>query len=310
MIKINIYFEIQTVQTVDMQKKNQEIIKSLSILENNEAFFDSFMIEGYEENVFGLESTPRLIDAAGICICLQGEGEIIVNTQSYHFKKGDMCVILPNSILQIAWKSPDFEGFTVASTREFLDNINFPPGLSMYLFIKENPCISLNPTEQKRLLILCKSLKAHDKRTEHPFRYEISRFLALTIICEIVATYQKNQPLQRQPYSRKNRLFLEFQELIAKHYYKHKTVDFYADKLCITSRYLSTIAKEISGSTATECITRVVMVNARTLLTTTEMSIQQISDKLNFPNPSFFSKHFKKNTGMTPKECRNLRKRV
>lgn len=279
-------------------------LESISIMDKGSTFFNSFTIEGSYEDILGLESMPHLVDAAGLCICLQGEAEIIINAQSYRLRRGDMCVVVPNSILQVKSKSDDFEGYTAAVSPHFFNSVSIPSATAIYLYVKDNPCISLEPGEQAGLLALCDGLREHDQRTDHPFRYEISQLAVMTVFYEIAAIFKKRQPLEKQPYSRRNRLFLEFQHLVAIHHDSHRTIDFYADKLCITPRYLSAIVREVSGMTASECIERVVILNARLLLTTTDMTIQQISDSLNFPNHSFFSKYFKRITGMTPKECR------
>ena len=83
-------------------------------------------------------------------------------------------------------------------------------------------------------------------------------------------------------------------------------MEFYADRLCITPRYLSAICKELTGMTATESINNHVMVNARILLASTDMSVLQISEELNFPNPSFFSQFFKRHEGVVPKTYRAM----
>lgn len=267
-------------------------------------FFNCFDIDERYEDLFDLESMPRMIDVAGLCICFEGTAEIIVNAQRYCLQKGDMCVILPKSILKLAGKSDDFRGYTIAVTQKFFNQINIPSSTSIYLYVKENPCISLNQEQQARLLKFCNDLEAHDTLENHLFRQEISALQAMVVVYEIIAIYKSKQPLMHQPYTRKNKLFLEFQQLITTHYSKHKTIDFYADKLCVSTRYLSSVAKEISGLTASDCITRVVLLNAKILLSDTEKTIQQISDSLNFPNPSFFSKYFKRNTGKTPREYR------
>lgn len=292
-------------QNYVMQYKEIERILSASSCDlfDESCFFNRIAV-GNDYDELGLGSMPCLIESAGLCICLEGTAEIVVNTQRYHLQKGDMCVITPNTILKIAFRSEDFKGYTIALAQKFFHSINIPASTSFYLYIKENPCISLSPEQQDNLLKFCNHLKAHDMREGHPFRHEISGLMVMTGIYEIIAIYKDKQPLKHQPYSRKNKLFLEFQQLIATHYGKHKTIDFYADKLCVSSRYLSAVVKEISGLTASDCISRVVIMNIKNLLTSTEMTIQQISDEMNFPNPSFFTKYFKRMTGETPKAYR------
>lgn len=281
-------------------------LSAISVVNGDGFFFENFTVEGVEPDMLGLESVPKRVDASGLCICLQGEVEIASDGRSYLIKAGDLCVVFPNTILQIIRKSPDFKGYTMAGTSEFMKQINISSSTAIYLEIKVNPCISLSEEEQNMLLTLCEMLKEKDMRKNHIFRHEITRMLLNTLVYEIAAIFQKGKPLERQTYSSKNTIFIKFQHLIATHYHEQRTIEFYAEQLCITPRYLSSITKEVSGLTAAECITRIVMVNARLLLKSTKLSIQQVSEELNFPNPSFFGQYFKKRTGLTPKEYRNL----
>jgi AraC-like DNA-binding protein len=89
-----------------------------------------------------------------------------------------------------------------------------------------------------------------------------------------------------------------------------REVQYYANKLDITSKYLTVITRQVSGRNANEWITRSVLLNAKALLSTTQLSIQEISARLNFPNPSFFGQYFLRHTQMTPKEFRRSRLRL
>ena len=91
---------------------------------------------------------------------------------------------------------------------------------------------------------------------------------------------------------------------VADNYKKERSVSFYANKLCLTPKHLSGVVKEVSGKTAGEWIDRLVILEARAMLKTTEMSIQQIAEHLNFANQSFFGKYFKHYVGISPKEYR------
>ena len=118
--------------------------------------------------------------------------------------------------------------------------------------------------------------------------------------------YRKGNVIEQQPFSRKSKYYAEFVRLLTANYAQHRSVEFYADRLCITPRYLSAICKELTGMTATESINNHVMVNARILLASTDMSVLQISEELNFPNPSFFSQFFKRHEGVVPKTYRAM----
>lgn len=278
----------------------------IAFAKGNNIFFESFVLDGHEKDILGIEKIPCIVEACGICICLSGSVKVVIESRSYQLRKGDMCVVFPHTLLHVTEKSEDFLGYTIACTPEFIMRANITSGTPVYLHIKDNPCISLKEDEQKDLIRLCDMLKEYDERENNPCRDEISRFIASAIIYEVIGIYKKKEPIKQEAYSRKNKFYFEFMELLSQDFKKERNVDYYAGKLCITSRHLSAICKEITGSTANECIARHVMVNARLLLATTDLSVQQISEELTFPNPSFFSQFFKKYEGNTPKVYRSM----
>jgi AraC-like DNA-binding protein len=305
----NVYFWNVNTNNMPHTSSKQNLFKRLSFAEDD-VFFGSFLLRGSQSDMLGVEQFPRVVDAAGLCICLEGDGEIVIGAQGYRVQRGDMCVILPNDTIYIRRKSADFKGYALACTPGFLidSGIAIPSQTPVYLFIKDNPCISLKEAEQRDLIRMCEFLKEHDAREDHPCREEISKNLGYAVIHEVIGIYRRKEPLHQQPYSRKRTLYFEFIRLIANNYREERDIEFYAEQLCITSRYLSAVCKEISGFTAKECIDRHIMINARILLTSTDMTILQISDELNFANASFFTQYFKKRTGVTPKKYRNMNK--
>lgn len=102
--------------------------------------------------------------------------------------------------------------------------------------------------------------------------------------------------------SRQEELFRRFIALVNQHSKHERSVNFYADKLCLTPHYLSSVIRETSGQTVMQWINQAVILEAKVLLKHSNLLVFQISDELNFPNPSFFSKFFKRMTGMTPAE--------
>ncbi|MCV9927288.1 helix-turn-helix domain-containing protein [Flavobacterium sp. LS1R49] len=101
-----------------------------------------------------------------------------------------------------------------------------------------------------------------------------------------------------------NPLFEKFKEILFKEFSTHRTVTYYADQLNVTRKYLSEVIKSISGKTAGEWINDVVILEAKVLLQNKSLTINQISDTLNFTNQSVFGKFFKNHTGLSPMEYR------
>ena len=102
-------------------------------------------------------------------------------------------------------------------------------------------------------------------------------------------------------------LYNQFIELVQKDFRQHRSIKHYAEVLNISPKYFSMLIKKVSGKSAGEWIDEYIMLEARALLKCRRYTIQQISDKLSFPNQSFFAKYFKKHTGRTPTEYRTLK---
>ena len=104
---------------------------------------------------------------------------------------------------------------------------------------------------------------------------------------------------------REREIFEQFVALVNTHCKEQRQLSFYADRLCLTERYLGTAIRQASGTTAKEWIDRATVMTAKVMLRHTRLSVSQISDSLHFANDSFFCKFFKRVASMTPGEYRN-----
>lgn len=101
-----------------------------------------------------------------------------------------------------------------------------------------------------------------------------------------------------------NPIFENFKKLLFKNFLLQRSVEYYADSLNVTRKYLSEVIKKNSGKTASEWINEVVILEAKVLLQNKSLTINQISDELNFQNQSAFGRFFKNHTGISPLEYR------
>ncbi len=99
-------------------------------------------------------------------------------------------------------------------------------------------------------------------------------------------------------------LFSKFMELLQKEPVKHQPVSYYAEKLCISSKYLSYVCKAVSGKSALEFIQNAVIGEIMHYLDNTNMSVKEISCRMGFPNVSFFGKYVKTHLGLSPNKYR------
>ncbi|MDR1258549.1 MAG: helix-turn-helix domain-containing protein [Tannerellaceae bacterium] len=270
-----------------------------------EKLFYGFSIDHNTEGVIDDQGTPRNLSDGGIFICLRGEAEFFLNLKNYRMKAGDMCVAFPFSILQITDISDDLEGLVMGAAAEMFNEIQIPSMMDYYLHINDSPCISISGEEQATLTELCRRMMQIYERPDHPFRIEIANSLFRVIYYEIIAIYKRGKPIIHESILQKDTLFRKFLFLVARSHRQHREVDYYARELCVTARYLSSVVREKSGTSAFGWISATVIRQAKTLLKDRRLSVQQVSDELNFANPSFFGQYFKKYTGMTPKKFRD-----
>lgn len=275
--------------------------KSATVAEN--ALFTYIDSTEYD-SLINPGNLPHALRRGGIFICLGGEGDVIINENKYHLSRNTMCVAFPGTIIQAFDTEEDFESYTLAIDIDFLRELNIPSANSIHISMRENPCVVLTDEELQSIMEICKMMHRKDSRTQHPYHQQIN-VLTLTLLCfELAGIYLRDIPVKRQPCTRQDMIFRRFMTLLATDITTSREVKYYADKLCISPKYLTIVTRQMSSRSASDWITRSAILNAKAKLATTNLTVQQISDQLNFPNPSFFGQYFLRHTGMTPKEYR------
>lgn len=249
---------------------------------------------------------PTIVKMGVICVCLRGSGKICINEKEYPISRGTLITMLPNSVIKGISSTDDFLGYAIAADTQFMMSIQISDAVKSFIHISSNPVLQINEEQTATIIELCEMLRRRREEEHSYFSKEISRHL-LSILCyEIYGFYRSkiselSEPVGR---SRQSSICQEFLELVEQYAPQHRDMGFYADKLCITPKYLSVVVRKLSGRSPIEWIDRSVMLYARTLLTTSDMTVQQVASELNFPNPSFFGQYFKRHEGVTPKRYR------
>lgn len=249
---------------------------------------------------------PTRLNAACLAVCNKGRCKMHINLREYEMEEGMLCIILPEQIVQQGERSDDFSGSFIAVSRDFMDVVipTMQQLLPMFFMIKERPCVCITPEELQSFREYHSFLWSKVKVKDNPYRKEITQGLLMALFYEIYHIYQGHVSKERLPKSRKEDLFEHFIRYVSESYKQERGVSYYAGKMFLTPKHLSTVVKEVSGKTAGEWIDSLVVLEAKALLKSSEMSIQEIADELNFANQSFFGKYFKNHTGMSPKEYR------
>ncbi|MEQ2901660.1 AraC family transcriptional regulator [Alistipes finegoldii] len=250
---------------------------------------------------------PCRIDAFIIGVGTEGETSVSFNLHEFRLKKDSMFIFTPKNILQVN-SQQYFKADVIAISPDFMRRINIDIKNMMPLFLKfvKNPTLALTPEESRSMRGMIAQIERETRGPETHFSFDIvSGLIAATIykVGDIMYHYLAEHPEgQNNSHNRAEEYFKQFTHLLGEHFREERSVGFYARQLCITPKYLTTLIKRISGQSVSEWIDNYVILEAKTLLKYSTMSIQEIAYYLNFPNQSFFGSYFKRNTGMSPSQ--------
>ena len=273
---------------------------------------DFFMAERTNEANYDLMRHPSRIDAYVVVFCKSGNFKCNINLKEYEISEGMILVNLPQNIISVEPKeSADKPTLTlIGVSPKFLSNFSsdISKMLNEAITLLDDPCLYL---EEDELSIVTEYIQLIDKHLHSEYAY--ARESVSHLISSVFYLFGSfiNQRIMSQkevekPASTRHKMVFErFLELVTQHHNKERSVGFYADKLCITPKYLSKIVKDTSGLSAPQWIDQYVILEAKQMLKHSDRCVKEISDDLNFPNPSFFFKYFKTHTGMTPNQYRN-----
>lgn len=245
---------------------------------------------------------PYKLKHAAICFCTAGHCSIKVNLQHYEIESPMLVTLMPGQIVEGIDYSPNFDGITIVLSKHFIDMLNLPGWQQQYMALFNNPVNTISVDALRHLQIFYTILHKAASDEENPFRLQVIENLIRVFYYGGVSKFRK---FESSVTPIKNSIVERFMELVQEHYREERLIGFYADKLCITPKYLSKLVKENTGRSAGEWIDSHVILEARAMLQSSDMTIQQIAASLNFPNQSFFGKYFKRATGLSPKQYRS-----
>lgn len=211
-----------------------------------------------------------------------------------------MSILLPNQILEFTESSDDLEGMVVMMSARFTERLSIKVDFDLMQTFQSQRVIPLNEEALATMLQFCEMVKRLSQFPDHPFLMETA--VNLTRAFFFGAGYFFHQRPEAVAHSRGEQLVDRFLKLVQMHCRQERQLDFYAQELCISSKYLAATVKTVTSKTAGDWIEDYVMLEAKAMLTNTDMTISQISDHLHFPDTSTFGKYFRRHTGLSPKE--------
>ena len=282
-----------------------QLLKDINIVRHNEFRFINAEF-GFVTSFSKLETTifkigqPYRLQEGRIAIITNGRARVLINLIEYIFRPNYISLIAPGSIIQIIETSQDFDAHMMAIEHNFLPVSGKEEFFAHFLQRKKNLLLPLTTTEQVQIENFITVM--WDVLQEPVFRKEVIQHLLAGLLYNIEYIAKNKGQSESSPLTHQNDIFQRFISLVNTYSKTERNVSFYADKLCLTPRYLNTVIRQASQQTVMDWINQSIILEAKVLLKHSNRLVYQISDELNFPNPSFFSKFFKRMTGMTPQE--------
>jgi AraC-like DNA-binding protein len=267
------------------------------------------------ENFGSLPQGELSLDSHGlIVICTGGMAQFDYDGQQMQLHKNDLYLYMAHSVVCNFMSSPDFNCRQIWFSRSELWNINMYGEVSLadMTYLKQHPKVHLSDEEMALLedyfKLLCRRM-----RDQKPLLYsDIVRSLVSTMMLEMLCMIRCDKEQKalsdiqedNSPGFHKRRIADKFMRLVEQSDGRIRRVDDFATQLNVTPKYLSTVLKEVMNRRPSTFIQLYTMKAIEHRLRYTDMTMQEISNDLNFPNPSFFGKYCKEHLGMTPLEYR------
>lgn len=233
---------------------------------------------------------------------VQGSMDLIVDGTSIKMKPYDYISIMPCTIVEVRESRAIFFCHVVQAglMMDIYNHIGFKTSIRHNSF-----CFHYHhfmPEHINRLKEVYLRQKAEMMRPDYLMKEFVLRALITVYLSYLYHIKITNGEIMLVRENRQKSMFNQFLDLLNDYYDKERSVQFYADKIGITSKYLSTITTEFAQLPASNVIDQYVVFRIKLLLYDGSSNIKSISDQLNFPTQSFFGRYFKRITGVSPRQ--------
>ncbi len=274
---------------------------------------DDFFISRLQERPqYTYLQYPFRVDCYLAAYCVEGSVDCSVNLTDYHLTTGTLLLITPGNIIRIT--QPDeldqnLRVTLICVSASYISNIGINPSkvLVEAVEVLRDPCIHLSDDEAE-MLHKYVNLALDITKTDSQFVKESIGGLVSSVFYQFagfLANSKRREDMEKPVRTTRQRQMLEqFMKLAINDHAREHLVGYYADKMCVTPKYLSKIVKEASGRSVPDWLGELLILDAKNMLRHTDMTIKEISARLNFPSQSFFFRFFKNHTGQTPTQYR------
>ena len=261
-------------------------------------YVDKHLLIAMNAKDFGLKrlqaNQPYRVDEGRVIMVAAGWLRITINLEEYFLEQQSLIVLVPDSFFEILEWSNDFD-MRAFSFKE----------LPIFTSLSQQTVLRLNDDEW---LLTNEYLRLmwHEAQRK-PLIPEVFVHLQTALMMEIRRFAEREESTHSDAATRQETLFHQFLNQVKLYGLRERRVEFYANKLCVSPSHLGASVRQASGLTIMQWLNRHAIQKAKLLLRYTDFPIWEVSEQMNFANPSFFSKFFKRETGLTPGEYKSQR---
>ncbi|MBP3227398.1 MAG: helix-turn-helix domain-containing protein [Bacteroidaceae bacterium] len=242
-----------------------------------------------------------------LVVCIAGRVRFDLSGVPTELTENQVLVCPPGTMLTNPLFSPDFEFKLLLVTNRLVQS--FLRGKmdvwNRTLYVHKFRVLQLGSDDIRFFECFYTMLRLYiDSPNERvPYRGDLIRSLLRAGFLGLCGTISQ-MPAPSAPAHTAESLFARFLDLLQTTERKHRPIDYFADRLCVTPKYLSQVCKRATGKTAAQWITEYTLDDIRHYLRATDLPVKQVCDRLGFPNASFFGRYVRTHFGQTPLEYR------
>lgn len=245
---------------------------------------------------------PFFVEEGRLLLLKKGEAEATINLMNYKFSAGTLLYVGSGSIVQVKRASPDVQ----------LSGIMFSDEMLALAVGEDIPAsfrgqelafrVAVNETETGVIDRMIQTVWDVAHQSQYSKHVVMAQLKALLHYCDWLRQRDSQAAVGTQ--IRERELFEQFISLVNANCRNERRLSFYADRMCVSERYLGTMVRMASGITAKEWIDKAAVTAAKVMLCHTDKPVNRIADDLNFATDSFFCKYFRRLTGISPRAYR------
>ncbi len=265
---------------------------------------DLILFDRFED--MPLPKEPRRINCLFVALCTEGTARYMVDTLEFQAQKNDVIIINAGHVTNNYFLSPDCRGIAIMISDSYFQEAikDIHEISSLFLFAQSHPVFHIQEETVQTFVEYFTLIQKKVKDNDHRFRRELVSVLLKAMLYDIGNEIYQLQLSTDTKQTRGEKIFSDFILLLRNHFRHERRVNWYAQQLFITPKYLSESVKLVSKRTPNDWIDRYVIMEIRVLLRNSTLSIKEIAQELHFPNQSFLGKYFKEHVGVSPSKYR------